>query len=112
MEMVSKKKKSRKKFRMDFVLEKVEPIPGENNLFEIAMKPDPAIWEIVKENGKEAWYNKIDKILIPMEEFEKAVERLSGIPVGASSIEVQGIDKYILKSKKRIDKDLQEEPTD
>jgi len=110
--MASKKKISRKKIRMDFVLEKVEPIPGEENLFEVALKPDPAIWEIVKENGKEAWYNKIDKILIPMEEFEKAVESMSGIPIVASSIEVQGIDKYILKSKKRIDKDIQEEPTD
>lgn len=110
--MSTKKRTSRKKFRMDFVLEKFEPIPGEENLFKFVMKPDPSIWEIVKENGKEAWYNKIDNILIPMEEFKKAVKSMPGIPIVQSSIRVQGIDKYILKSKKRIDKDIQEEPTD
>jgi hypothetical protein len=67
---------------------------------------------IVKENGKEAYYNEIDKILIPMEEFEKAVKKMAGIPITASSVEVPGIDDYILKSKKRVKKEIQEEKTD
>lgn len=110
--MSEHKKKSSKKFRMDFVLDKVEQIPGEKNLFEFVMRPDPSVWKIVKENGKEAYYNEIDKILIPMEEFEKAVKKMAGIPITASNVEVPGIDDYILKSKKRVKKEIQEEKTD
>lgn len=107
--MLCKNKATRKKGRMDFVFEKLERIPGEKNLFRVVMKPDPRIWEIVKENGKEAWYNKIDKVLIPMEEFKKAVKRMSRIPIAMSNIEVQGIEDYIPQSKERIEKDIQEE---
>lgn len=110
--MSCKKKLTRKKFRMDFILEKVERIPGKKNLFTVVMKPDPRIWEFVEVNGKEAWYNKIDKMLIPMEEFKKAVKGMSSIPVVTSSVKVQGIDDYILESKKRIEKDIQEEIAD
>jgi len=109
--MSSNKKPSRKKGRMDFVVEKIEPILGEENLFRVVMRPDPRIWTIVKEKGKEAYYNATDKVLIPMEEFKKAIKTMSGIPVVASSVRVEGFEDYVLKSKKRIKKDIQEEIT-
>jgi hypothetical protein len=109
---MSEKEFKRKKFRMDFLLEKAEPVQGESNVFKFVMRPDPRIWEVIKKDGKEAWYNKIDRILIPMDEFKKAVENMKGIPIVASNIEVEGIKDYVLKSKKRVEKEIQEERTE
>ena len=109
--MSSSKKTPRMKFRMDFVVEKLEPIPGEENLFRVVMRPDPRVWKIVKEKGKEAYYNATDKVLIPMEEFKKAVKTMARIPIVASSVEVEGFEDYILKSRERIKKDIRDETT-
>lgn len=106
--MSSKKEKKRgNKFRMDFKVDKFEPVLDNENetVFRVTMRPDPRVWELIEENGKEAWRNKIDKIIIPIEEFEKAVETMSEIPIVVSQIKVDGIEKYISKSKKRVEED-------
>jgi len=101
-------KKRKHKGRMDFVLDEFEPVPGKKNLYKFSMRPDPRIWEVIEHNGEEAWYNKIDRVLIPMEEFKKAVKTMKGIPIVTSHIEVEGIQDYIKKSSNRVKKDISE----
>jgi len=99
-------KRKREKFRMDFTLEKFEPIPGKENTFRIKLVPDPRMWELIEHEGREAWYNKIERAIILMDEFEKAVKTMNGIPIVVSSIEVEAIGEYIEKSKKRTKEDI------
>jgi len=96
----------REKGRIDFVIQEFEPIPGSNNLFRISMIPDPRVWELIEEDGKEAWYNKLDRVLIPMEEFKKAVKTMDGIPIVMSNVKVENIDDYLKKSEKRVKEDV------
>jgi hypothetical protein len=70
------------------------------------MIPDPRVWELIEEDGKEAWYNKLDHVLIPLEEFKKAVKTMKGIPIVISNAKVENIDEYLKKSEKRVKNDI------
>ena len=103
-----KDKDAREKGRMDVIVDKWEPIPGKEDeyVFRVTMRPDPRVWELlIREDGKEAWYNKIDKSLMTMEEFEKLVKNMSGRPIVTSSIHVEDIEQYLKKSKDRTKKE-------
>ena len=96
----------REKGRIDVVIQEFKPIPGSDNRFQISMTPDPRVWELIEVDGKEAWYNKLEHFLMPMEEFKKLVMTMDGIPIVMSNVKVENIDDYLRKSKKRVKEDV------
>lgn len=94
--------KSRKKIRIDMVIEKLTVIDKEKGVFGFTLVPDPKVWELTKINDEEGYLNKKTNIFIPMSEFENVAKTMKGLPVYAHTIRLDSKKEYLKRSRKRL----------
>jgi class 3 adenylate cyclase len=83
--------------RLDFVME-IEKIleDSKNHLaVRVNMVPNPERYGFGESNGEEGYFDKFDKSFIPLDELEKAVPQLEGMPIYCSLPRITNIDEYI-----------------
>ena len=88
--------------RLDFVME-IEKVLEDSDKYlglRVIMVPNPERYEFGKNSdGVEGYFDKFDRAFIPLEELEKAIPQLEGMPIYCSPPKITDIDEYI---KERI----------
>jgi len=97
-------KPTKRKFRLDMIITKIEVIDKEKGLFRFQAIPDPRVWEKRVINGEEGYWHKIDKIFLPEKDLAKAAPTLKGKPIYLEEIGLKGKNEYLRRSKSRIEK--------
>jgi len=83
--------------RLDFVMEIEKIVKDTTNelVAKVIMVPNPERYEFGESNGKEGYFDRFDKSFIPLEELEKALPQLEGMPIYCPSPRITNIDEYI-----------------
>jgi hypothetical protein len=93
----------KKKFRLDMIISDVEAVDEKKGLFKFKVVPDPRVWERKTIDGKSGYFHKIDKIFLTDEELKKTAPTLKGKPIGVENVGVKDKEKYLRRSKERIE---------
>jgi len=100
-ELGDKKKKTL--FRIDQVITEIRVIDEEKGIIAFTAIPDPRKWERKVINGEDGFFNKLDNIFLSIDELKKALPQLAGKPIYMEKLVLHDKEKYLRRSKKRIE---------
>ena len=94
----------KKPFRIDMVITEIQVIDEKKGIFGFTAVPDPRVWEKTVIDGEEGYLHKLNRIFISDEELAKAIPSLNGKPIYAEKVGIEDKEKYLRRSKERIEK--------
>lgn len=106
--MTEKEKKH--DFRMDFIFKPEKEIDhgDESVTFKGTFILNPERYDYIDKKGEEGYFDKFEKIFIPLEELKKALPYLDGMPIYYSPPEIRDIDEYLKERMLEIRRHLKE----
>jgi hypothetical protein len=94
----------KKPLRIDMVITEVQVIDEEKGIIAFTSVPDPRVWEKTVIDGEKGYLHKLDGLFLSDKELAKAVPSLRGKPIYAEKIGIEDKEKYLRRSKTRIEK--------
>lgn len=92
--MPTEKRFGRRFGRMDFKLEIVN-YDEKTGKCEVILIPHPERYELRTIDGEKGYYDKFDNAFIPLDELEKAIPQLDGMPIYYSPPKIEDANRYI-----------------
>lgn len=81
--------------RMDWKMKVIEEIDkGDHTSFRVELIPHPDRYELKTIDGKQGYWDKFDKLFIPLDVLKESVPQMEGLPIFYSPPEIKNIENY------------------
>ena len=81
--------------RMDWKMKVIEENDkGDHTSFRVELIPHPDRYELKTIDGKQGYWDKFDKLFMPLDVFKDFVPQMEGLPLFYSPPEIKNIENY------------------